>query len=266
LKYRGYFSQSGARRYAATLEKKDWEVYVEGVEAYSTLGWFKDPLLNTFITEPDSDLAEILFHELAHQRVFIRGDTDFNEAFATAVGEEGARRWLEAKGEPDKTEKYLAALRRNEQFVQLVMAAREQLKSLYGDKPSTNGRAQKRPPKNADLGGLRRQRAAILTQLRQDYTSLKAQWGGIGSYDRWFAQSLNNAQLNTVAAYYDLVPGFRGLLQKKKGDLEKFYEAVRALGRLKKEERHRQLKAYGDAQAAINRSMLAKTPLGVACL
>ncbi len=98
LEYRGYFSERGATNYAARLRKKGYDVYVGGVQAYSTLGWFKDPVLNTFIFEPEPDLAEILFHELAHQQVFASGDTDFNEAFATTVGQEGARRWLRAQG------------------------------------------------------------------------------------------------------------------------------------------------------------------------
>ena len=243
LKYRGYFSESGARRYAASLEKKGWGVYVEGVVAYSTLGWFKDPLLNTFITEPDSDLAEILFHELAHQRIFIGGDTDFNEAFATAVGEEGVRRWLGAKTAQDEYNKYFAALKRNEQFVQIVMAAREKLRDLYRDKASTEGLRQNRPPKRQDSALLGPQRDQIIAQLREEYARLKSDWGGISDYDKWFSKPLNNAQLNTISTYYDLVPGFRALLQKNGGDLEKFYTEVRVLGKLKKSERHQRVKA-----------------------
>jgi len=240
LKYRGYFSESAAMRYAGKLAEKGWGVYVEGVEAYSTLGWFKDPLLNTFITEPDPELAETLFHELAHQRVFISGDTDFNEAFATAVGEEGVRRWLRTKGESAETEKYLAALKRNEQFVHLVMGAREQLKLLYGEKNVTEDARQKRA-KAEDSAQLREQREQTISQLRENYAKLRIEWGGIGSYDNWFAKPLNNAQLNTVATYYDLVPGFRALLQKNGGDLERFFQDVRALGKLKKQERHQRL-------------------------
>ena len=237
LKYRGYFSEPDARSYAGKLEKKGWEVYVEGVEAYSTLGWFKDPLLNTFISEPEAELAEILFHELAHQRVFINGDTDFNEAFATAVGEEGARRWLRAKGDPSLEQKYAAELERNEQFVHLVMTTRERLKVLYRDQPS----AELPPRKAEEAASVRQPKALILAQLRENYAKLKADWGGTASYDRWFAKPLNNAQLNTVAAYFDLLPGFRALLQNDGGDLEKFYKDVSALGKLKKKERHRRV-------------------------
>src|SRR6185369_12129692 len=117
LEYRGFFSRQTAERYAERLKKQDRDVFVGGVEAYSTLGWFKDPLLNTFIFNPDAELAETLFHELAHQRVFARGDTDFNEAFATTVGEEGARRWLKAKGNMVELTQYETDLRRNREFV-----------------------------------------------------------------------------------------------------------------------------------------------------
>src|SRR6266699_5283033 len=110
LEYRGYFAEENANKYAAWLRSKGYDVFVGGVEAYSTLGWFKDPVLNTFIFNPEPDLAETIFHELGHQRVFARSDTDFNEAFATTVGEEGARRWLRSAGNTTIYESYLAEL------------------------------------------------------------------------------------------------------------------------------------------------------------
>jgi len=248
LEYRGYFSEPGARGYAQSLGKKDWEVYVEGVQAYSTLGWFKDPLLNTFINEPEPELAEILFHELAHQRLFISGDTDFNEAFATAVGEEGVRRWLGNDPDPAKYRSYATALARNEQFVRLVMATREQLKALYRDPPPDQAASKRPVPGKEERDRLREQRTIIIAQLRENYSKLKAEWGGTSGYDTWFAKPLTNAQLNTVAEYYDLVPGLRAILQNNGGDLEKFFKAVSALGKLKKKERHRRVKA---AEAAV---------------
>ncbi len=243
LKYRGYFSESDARQYAEKLKRGGWEIYVEGVEAYSTLGWFKDPILNTFISEPEPDLAEILFHELAHQRVFISGDTDFNEAFATTVGEEGARRWLAAKSEADMDKLYVAALQRNEQFVQLIMAAREELNLLYRETSSTEnpGAPQSHLRTKVEIARLKQKKEEVIAQLRAKYAELQDHWGGLGSYARWFAKPLNNAQLNTVAAYYDLVPGFRAMLRKDGGNLEKFYEEVRVLGKLKKAERRRRV-------------------------
>jgi predicted aminopeptidase len=248
LEYRGYFSEQAARNYAARLQKQGYDVYVGGVTAYSTLGWFKDPILNTFIFDPEPDLAETIFHELGHQRVFASGDTDFNEAFATTVGQEGARRWLRAKGDRSAYEKYLAELRRTRQFANLIMTTRERLQALYGDERTEDGNvkaAKKKrtiPPEQ-----LRGQKQQLLNRLQQEYTQLKAQWGGNTEYDEWFAGPVNNAQLNSVAAYYDLVPAFERLLKQNGGDLEKFYEAADRLAREPKTERDRWLRALASA-------------------
>jgi predicted aminopeptidase len=246
LEYHGYFSERSARNYAARVQKKGCDVYVGGVTAYSTLGWFKDPILNTFIFDPEPDLAETIFHELGHQRVFASGDTDFNEAFATTLGQEGARRWLRAKGDRSAYEKYLAELRRTRQFASLIMTTRERLQALYGDERTEDGNVKaakkKRLPEQ-----LRGQKQYLINRLQQEYTQLKAQWGGNTEYDEWFAGPVNNAQLNSVAAYYDLVPGFERLLQQNGGDLEKFYEAADRLARDPKTERDRWLRTLASA-------------------
>ena len=250
LEYRGYFSKVGAQTYGAWLQTKGYDVYLGGVTAYSTLGWFKDPVLNTFIFDPEPDLAETLFHELGHQRVFASGDTDFNEAFATTVGQEGARRWLRAKGDQAALEKYLAALRRTAQFARLVRNTRERLETLYGDE-RTEARQDQGDPKEP-LGPpeqLRRQKQQLLDRLQQEYAQLKAQWGGNTEYDDWFARPPNNAQLNSVAAYYDLVPGFERLLEQNGGDLARFYEAADQLSHQPKAERHQRLRSLGSAAA-----------------
>jgi predicted aminopeptidase len=271
LTYRGYFSEPAAQSYAAKLAHRGADVYVEGVEAYSTLGWFKDPVLNTFIHHDDFDLAGILFHELAHQRIFISGDTDFNEAFATAVEEESVRRWLAAAGDAKAAEEYRIELERKDQFVRLVMRARRQLESLYAQlfsaneadnssaHPDASGRKGaedlRRPtghqessvnPSRAE--NVREQKQLIIAQLRHDYEQLKASWSGYAGYDHWFAQSLNNAQLNTVATYYHLVPAFQRLLQANDGDLERFYRDVRALDKVAKAERHLRLQKLLDSK------------------
>ncbi len=229
LEYRGYFSERDARRYAGKLERKGLDVYVEGVEAYSTLGWFRDPVLSTFIHYEDALLAETLFHELAHQRLFVGSDTDFDEAFATAVGQEGARRWLEHVGNPEALAAYRVALRREEEFVSLVTAARQKLEAVYTNNPC--------PPAPT----CRQAKELIIAQLRRDYAELRTKWGGYAGYDTWFAQSLNNAQLNTVATYYDWVPAFQRLLRDNGGDLEKFYRAAKILAKRPKAERHQRL-------------------------
>jgi predicted aminopeptidase len=246
LEYRGFFKESDAERYAERLRKEGEDVYVEGVEAYSTLGWFADPLLNTFIHHSELVLAEIIFHELAHQRLFISGDTDFNEAFATAVAEEGVQRWLLAVRDKSGYDEYRAALRRNGQFVRLVMEARRNLGALYEEL-----RAQKRAhPEIWDQSRAITEKERIISGLREDYEKLKASWGGYSGYDAWFARPINNAQLNTIAVYYELVPAFRGLLEREGGDLDRFYRSVDAIGRLRKELRYGRLKQWGQEGAA----------------
>jgi predicted aminopeptidase len=236
LEYRGYFSEKEARRYAAKLEKQGFDVYVGGVTAYSTLGWFRDPVLNTFIHDDDTDLAELLFHELAHQRLFVAGDTDFNEAFATSVAEEGLRRWMETRRDPAAMREYQAAYRRTEQFVRLVSAARDRLKVIY--EPDDALLAEQKP--NDDVAK-RRAKQRVIEDLRLGYASLKAEWGGRNDYDEWFTRSLNNAQLNTVDTYYHLVPAFRQLLREQGNHLENFYRAAEKLGKLKETERKSRL-------------------------
>jgi predicted aminopeptidase len=240
LEYRGYYSEAAARRYAAKLERKGFDAYVEGVEAYSTLGWFRDPVLNTFIERRKPELAEILFHELAHQRVFAPGDTDFNEAFATAVAEEGVVRWLRAAGDPAESGNYQIGLQRNAQFVRLIMATRGALEVAYGADRSGGGSSSKNLS-DQERSRKRSQKADAIERLREDYERLKGQWGGYTGYDDWFAHSLNNAQLNTVATYYHWVPAFRRILERSGGDLDQFYKEVKGLAKLAKEERHRRL-------------------------
>jgi len=239
LDYRGYFVEQEARDQGARLAKAGFDVYVGGVDAYSTLGWFKDPVLNTFVHHPPADLAETLFHELAHQRVFASGDTDFNEAFATCVGEEGVRRWLAAHGDAKERAEYNLDVQRKEQFVAIVMKAREELERIYATESPTRGN----PTNEVPRPDKRTRKAAALAGLRTEYDKLKASWGGYTGYDNWFNRPLNNAHLNTVATYQLLVPAFQQLLVQGGGDLEKFYAKAKAMTRLSKEARHQQLAA-----------------------
>jgi predicted aminopeptidase len=252
LEYRGYFSKPGATNYAAYLKRKGYDVSVGGVEAYSTLGWFKDPVLNTFIFEPDADLAEIIFHELGHQRVFARGDTDFNEAFATSVGEEGARRWLKAKGNTVDLEKYLAHLERTRDFVHLIMKTREQLEALYGDETTDQGKI-KATAKNKGVPAerLRAEKQRILENMKHEYADLRVRWREDDDYAGWFKHPINNAHLNSVAAYYDFVPGFEQLMADNGGDLGKYYSAVEKLSKEPKEIRHASLRRLAQTRLAV---------------
>ncbi len=257
LEYRGYFRKQGAEDLAEQLREDGYDVFVGGVEAYSTLGFFRDPVLNTFIHREESELAEVIFHELAHQRLFARGDTDFNEAFATVVGEEGARRWLQSQGKTNLLADYEIALQRNGQFVRLIMSTRAELEKVYGDTRDEDGKvkaAKQLPAPTEELLARKRQ---MFENLQARYRALRAEWDGFSGYDAWFARELNNAQLNTIANYYDYVPGFVALLKLKEGNLEQFYNAAEELSRKPRDERHEWLRTL--AAAATNNTAAAES-------
>ena len=223
MNYRGYFQRGDADDFAASVARGGYDVFVGGVPAYSTLGYFPDPVLNTFIRYPTPQLARLIFHELAHQVVYVKDDSVFNESFAVAVEQEGMRRWLEHYGsEQDRKVSVLIAQRRS-QFVNLIEAYRQRLSLLYGSRlPADEMRVQK---------------AALFAQLGEDYAKLKESWGGFAGFDRWFDQKPNNALLASIAIYTRKVPAFQALLAREDGDLERFYTAVKALARLEKAER-----------------------------
>jgi predicted aminopeptidase len=229
LSYRGYFDAAAAQRLVDELRDAGDDVYLAEISAYSTLGWFADPLLNTFIRWPTGRLAELLFHELAHQRLYIANDTAFNEAFATAVGQLGAERWLEQRGATREREEYAADLRRREGFLRLVMEARAQLAALY-DSP-------------ADDEAKRAGKQRILLDLQASYQALKQGWDGYAGYDRWFARDLNNAKLAGVNTYHHWVPAFVALFEQEGQDFAAFYQAAETLGRRPPKEREARLEA-----------------------
>ena len=231
--YRGWFAQADAERHASTLRERGFDVYVGGVPAYSTLGWFNDPVLNTFVNYPETELARLLFHELAHQQFYLGGDTRFNESFAVAVEHEGVQRWLRREGTPGQLQQYESFQSRRREFIALVLAYHTRLEALYRQ--------------NIAVADMRRRKAETLVAMRADYEALKASpaWGGFAGYDRFFTQNPNNAQLASVAVYSELVPGFQALLQGQGGDLPKFYKVVRDLAGLPKTERDARLGAVG---------------------
>ena len=222
--YRGYFSEADAEAFALGLRADRLDVYVAGVPAYSTLGWLDDPVLNTFVGYPETELARLIFHELSHQVAYAKGDTTFNESFAVAVETEGVKRWIDAKGSPEQRAAFDAAQQRRGDFAALVQRHRDHLAQLYA-----SGLAPER---------MRAEKAAALEAMRADYDALKRQWGGFAGLDWWFEQPLNNAQLASIAIYTQLVPGFQRLLAGSGGDLPRFYVEVKALARLPERERH----------------------------
>jgi len=201
--YRGFFSEAGARERAAELAAKGYDVYVGGVPAYSTLGWFDDPLLSTFIQYPDSQLARLIFHELAHQLVYKADDTTFNESFAVTVEDEGVRRWLEAEGRSAELAAFRAAQERRKRFAERVKEIRQKLAAAYAE-----GGSEQR---------LLEEKAEAWKGLRAEYPSI-------------VPEQPNNAFLVSVALYNELVPQFEALL-KESGSLEAFYARVRELAK-----------------------------------
>jgi predicted aminopeptidase len=234
--YRGYFQRAGADELAAQLRAEQWEASVYGVPAYSTLGWSNwlggDPLLNTFIQWPEAELARLVFHELAHQVAYAADDTTFNESFATAVERIGGQRWMAAHATPQQREAAALQDARREDFRALTLRYRRRLEQLYagpGDEATK-------------LAG----KAALMAQLRSEHQALKqGPWQGFAGYDGWFERA-NNASLGVLAAYTELVPDFERLYRREGADLTRFYNAVRALAALPKDQRRAQL--AGNAQ------------------
>ena len=225
--YRGYFSESGAQELAMDLAAQGEDVYVGGVPAYSTLGWFDDPLLNTVMHYPEVELAGLIFHELAHQVAYAKGDTTFNESFATAVELEGVRRWLAAGGSAEGADAYREHKRRNREVVALILRYRGLLEEVY-------------KAERADAWK-RRRKAEIIAGLKADYQDLVVGWPGYRGYRNWFSKSINNAQLASVAAYFELVGAFEGLLARNNGDLPSFYREVKELAAMDRDSRRRAL-------------------------
>lgn len=231
--YRGYYERAAADAEAGQLRERGLEVSVYGVPAYSTLGkldWLGgDPLLNTFIGWPEGELARLVFHELAHQVVFAKDDTMFNESFATAVERIGVQRWLARHAGDDARRQYAQLDARRHQFRDLTGRYRALFEVLYAGAASE---AEKR-----------REKAALMAALRADYAALKAErWGGFAGYDGWFERA-NNASFGVLAAYNELVPGFERLFEREGRDFTRFYAAVERLAALPKAERHATLAA-----------------------
>jgi predicted aminopeptidase len=229
VSYRGFYSEESAQRHAVSLADKGYDVYVGGVPAYSTLGWFSDPVLSTFIQFPESEVARIVFHELAHQLVYVKGDTMFNESFAATVEEEGVRRWLEREGTSAQRAAYENSRRRRSEFVALVIRYRAEIAAFY-DLP-------------ADPEEKRAGKRRLFAKMQDEYRALMASRGGISGYDRLMARGANNALLASIASYSELVPAFRALLAQNHEDLSVFYTAVRELARLDKAQRDARLAA-----------------------
>ncbi|MDF3036744.1 MAG: aminopeptidase, partial [Paucimonas sp.] len=226
VNYRGYYDKKSAQAFADELRKDGWDVQVAGVPAYSTLGWFNDPVLSTFIGYPEAELARLIFHELAHQVVYAPGDSQFNESFATAVEEAGVERWLAMHGDDDMRKLNAGHDSRERDFLRLLMKTRRDLEENYNGAASDEDKRAKKQ--------------AIFAEMKLEYRTLRAAWGDYPGFDRWFEQPLSNAHLAAIATYHDFVPGFRALLAREK-TFPRFFKAAKILAEMEEEARHRAL-------------------------
>lgn len=229
VSYRGYFDVETARRVAQQAETEGQDVFRYGVAAYSTLGWFDDPLPSTVIQYDRPTLARLIFHELAHQVVYVPDDSTFNEAFATSVELEGLARWLTTEATAEERERYQRDEGRHQAVQQLLEEGRKQLATLYQNPQGDEDKlAQKR---------------LIQQQMADRYQALRASWPDYRGYAQWFQPYPNNAQLATLATYHQWVPAFRQLFQQHAGDFPRFYSAVKALAQQPATLRQQQLSA-----------------------
>jgi predicted aminopeptidase len=231
--YRGYFHEQSARDFALGLEEQGFDVAIDGVPAYSTLGRFADPVLSSMLRYGDDDLAATIFHELAHQLLYVRDDSAFNEAFATTVEDVGLERWLARQGAPARMQAFREAQTHERELVRLLESTRARLKELY---------ASQRPRAEMVV-----EKAEVFTQLSADMRALEQRAGAtVPLYEEWIAQGLNNARLASVATYFDCLPGFMRLLHEQDDDLPRFYAAARRLAQQPRAERHARLCVSGD--------------------
>lgn len=244
VSYKGYYNEAAAQQEAQALRAQGLDVVVQPVPAYSTLGWLNwaggDPLLSSFLGYPEGELARLIFHEMAHQVVYVAGDTAFNESFATAVERIGGALWLAQAGDAVRAQ-HAAYDDRRHDFRQLTLGLRRELAELYGQTPALRELADTpSTPPTQRTGAAREEllarKQAAFTQFRQRYAKLRERWGGHVGYDAWVARS-NNASLAALADYEDLSPAFEALYRQA-GSWPHFYEQVRRLARLPKAERH----------------------------
>jgi predicted aminopeptidase len=240
VSYRGYFHEGEAREEAARLAAAGDDVHVSGVPAYSTLGYFDDPILSTFVRWPESEVARLVFHELAHQIVYVKDDSVFNESFAVAVEEAGVERWLHDEGNPQLDAQFARAQRQRVIFRDLVRDTRERLQAVYTGAASEDAK--------------RAAKSAAFVAMREAYVGAKAGEAGLAGYDRWFAgyanQGPNNASLASVALYTAQVPAFRQLLAQEGDSLPRFYVRVKEIAALPKASRDEVLSQATRGRAA----------------
>lgn len=214
--YRGYFSESSAKAYGQRLSDKGFDVAFGGVSAYSTLGRFSDPILNTMMRWSDIELISTMFHELAHQKLYVKGDSEFNESFATAVANFGTERWLHVRGELEKLESADDLRPVRQEMMSLVSTARAQLEGLYAEE--------------LDIEIKRGRKADILSKVSADAAAVIEASGT--NARNWLAAPLNNARLVSLNLYEGRTDAFRKIMEQCENKIECFYQRAEKLAAL----------------------------------
>jgi predicted aminopeptidase len=227
VSYRGYFNEKEARDEAARLAAAGEDVWVSGVPAYSTLGYFDDPVLSTFVRWPEVEVARMVFHELAHQLVYVKDDTQFNESFAATVEDVGVRRWLKLQDNAQLDAQFDRNERLRTVFRDLIRDTRAQLVETYAS--------------GAPESEMRERKRRAFAEMRESYERAKAGEPGLAGYDRWFAglgnAGPNNASVASMGLYSGQVPAFKALLAAEDGHLDRFYSRIKVLAQRPKPER-----------------------------
>ena len=229
MAYRGFYDEARAHAAAKELEAEGYEVKVGGVQAYSTLGYFDDPLLNTFLFQSEPGFIELLVHELAHRKLYIKDDTAFNENFATAVAYLGTEQWYRSLNQDDQFSRFDLYKQRYQLLIDFLLGYKDKLLQVYTDPELSD--EQKR-----------QQKKQLMQSLHDDYSELKEQQKWDNRYDRW-VYSMNNASFATLSNYQQWVPAFVRLYEQHNSQWPAFYAAVEALSAKEKAERDQVLKS-----------------------
>ncbi len=234
VQYRGYFDENKAQSYAARLTDRGFDVFVAGVPAYSTLGWFDDPLLSTMLNRGEIITASYIFHELAHQQYYVKGDSAFNEAFATAVEELGVRRWLQQQQRIDELNKYENWLKQKTVFFTFINSARQEFEQLY--------------TQDLTAEAMRIEKTNKIAKFRENFENLSKQNNQLSRYAQWVSGPLNNAQLGAIALYRDLVPAFKRIFELCNSDFKLFYKRVEEISKIPEVQRNSILNTTNECQ------------------
>ena len=214
---KGFFKERMAKEYSAKLQSQGFDVYLGEAIAYSTLGWFSDPLLSTFLDDSDEELAETLFHELTHRTYYLKGDTMFNESFATAFAQKSVQLWLREKGEEQRLENYRQKLKRRDEFRSLLQETKNELNLIY---KNTN---------NDSAVILQKRKQDLMQSFKATCIDLRKKWNKPKSLESWIDEEVNNAKIAASSVYLLKVPYFNQLWEQANQDPKTYLETVKTL-------------------------------------